>query len=327
MKLGISVNDRIKNHWLQGDDSWVYLNQRSPYRFIKNALDLFGKEEVALISPKDFINSHTKKDIVKAYFFEDSMDKTIEKNIDFGCDVLFYLDDNGLLPDFRLEDLKKQHEVYDNLISQGRIGHMINTIDSKEKNNKARFPDLIKGVPLPRTYKVSSVEELEEILKEEKHLVAKHVFGSDSAYVKLHSIDDPHYIVDLRRYDGQMNEWIFQEKIDIYSEQRMVFLDGKIVGTREIVNRLKPWEDKPQGDIVKRVYVPDKEITDNTLRIAADLDMEFGCIDWIVNKLGKRFFLEANDAGTGLNPKDNAGNYIYDITRDVPEYIYNKYFK
>jgi len=62
------------------------------------------------------------------------------------------------------------------------------------------------------------------------------------------------------------------------------------------------------------------------LKIAKDLDMEFGCVDWIKDRNGKRLFLEANDAGTGLNPTDDEDNYIYDITRTVPEYIFNKYF-
>jgi hypothetical protein len=278
-----------------------------------------GWEKLRLLTPNGMYDSQDQNP-ADIYAFTDP--RTIQKVQEpFETPVLVMIDENGFLPGFSMEEIRRQHEFYDVLVDQGKIGHMINTVAAKETNDKATLVrDFRKYNPI-LDFPVSNFLDLKRVVEQRGGVVCKHRFGSDGQnfyMARPGNVEQVGNGIGLR-----YAEFVFQDVQDIESESRIVILGGEVVGARIIEDRIRPWEggEGSTRKHVKKAYRPTGQEINDSLAIAEQTGIEFGSIDWVVVD-GQRNLLEINDAGTGLISKSNgSGPLIYDLSEPFAERI------
>ncbi|MFT4309200.1 MAG: ATP-grasp domain-containing protein [Candidatus Woesearchaeota archaeon] len=165
----------------------------------------------------------------------------------------------------------------------------------------------LDSIPIPRTYIADSEDDLLELLKDEGRLVAK----ADSSFrgANIHLIE--HTSIGSESYNAvasNIEGYILQELVPNDNETRLIYLDGKLIASRQIINRETPWE-KRTGDYANRKsvnrslkipYNPSKEELDIASSIIEQTGMEYGSIDFFVGD--KIVVNEINGSGTGTEP-------------------------
>ncbi|MFT4309201.1 MAG: ATP-grasp domain-containing protein [Candidatus Woesearchaeota archaeon] len=165
----------------------------------------------------------------------------------------------------------------------------------------------LDSIPIPRTYSLSSEEELIGLLKDEKRLVAKadSSFGGHNIHLIEHnSIGSESYNAVASNIEG----YIIQEYVPNDNETRLIYLDGKLIASRQIINRETPWEkrsadyDPSSASRKKRVipYTPTRKELYTANSIIEQTGMEYGSIDFFVGD--KVVVNEINGSGTGTEP-------------------------
>lgn len=288
---------------------------------IFDSLDkLVGLDSVRVITPREMY-APTDKKVASIYKFNDSgLLEEVSEN--FETPVLVMIDDNGFIPGFSLAEIERQHDFYNSLVSQGRIGHMMNTVESKETNDKAKLLSLFSDFNPPIQYTDVSPSDVKDLVNLHDRLVIKHRFGSDGKYFFI--ADKKNYLGILNTIAGSLDEFVYQPALDIKAESRYVFVGDSIVGTRIIKDRRLPGESKENSSKLHQIckYEALEEEVQMTLDAAKIAKMEVGCIDWIYLADGTRHILELNDVGTAMISTTVPGNdLIFDCCDDLANQI------
>lgn len=308
MTLNQKIFDRLRDGVSHPEQSFTSTNS------IFNSFDkLIGTEYLRLITPSEMFDPRSKN---PANIYKLNLETMRIEPVDetFESPVLVMIDENGFLPNFSMYEIERQHRFYRDMIDQGRIGHMINTPDSKETNDKKLLPVLFGDFNPPDQYVLSNSKQLTDLVNDIGSVVVKHRFGSDGENFYIVNSGNVYYVNEI--IGSRMDEFVYQPYIPIESESRLVVMNGDVVGTRIIEDRYRPGEDRSlvTRRHTRRVYEPSEQEISDTLKITKIAGLEIGSVDWIYLN-GERKLLEINDAGTGMITRGNSPNeLIYNLS-------------
>lgn len=301
------LNQLMMDHFIDGV-SHPQKTFRSTKGIVKSLVDRIGLDSIRAITPREMFDPKSNH-VANIYKFGKNglLEKVDEP---FETSSLVMIDDNGFLPGFSMSELYRQHDFYNSLVDQGRIGHMMNTVESKETNDKAKLTDLFKNFNPPTQYNFVSPSQLYDLVNEYDGLVVKHRFGSDGENFFIVSPDN--YQSVINKIGSSLDEYVCQPKMNISAESRLVFVGDSVVGTRIINDRRLPGESKQTSSKLHEVckYSPTDQEVAQTIEAANIAQMEAGCVDWIYLADGTRHILELNDVGTAMISTSVPGNNL-----------------
>lgn len=311
-KVYITLNQKIFD-WLRDKRTHPEKNFKSTVGILNSFNEIIGDDYLRLLTPSEIFDPRSKRpaNIYKLNRDSYSIEPVGET---FETPILVMIDENGFLPNFSMQEIERQHRFYRDMMSQGRIGHMINTPDSKETNDKKLLPELFGNYNPPEQFNFSKPDQLIDLVNAVGSVVVKHRFGSDGENFYITTLENVSYVNSV--IASRMGEFVYQPFVPIDAESRLVVIDGEVVGSRIFEDRYKPGED-PNSRIrknIRRSYTPSEQEIIDTLNVTSLSKLEIGCVDWIyVN--GERKILEINDAGTAMNTYNSKTNeLIYDLS-------------
>lgn len=155
----------------------------------------------------------------------------------------FYLDQRRFGFRARRDYFNAQIDFHQRHLGAGRVRLMVNSpaADARALKSWLATLDFKKSRVIP-TYVFSSIDEVRDLLKRERRIVVKPVWGGGSSGVRL--LADETSLVEfqreLARAGGDLNDYCFQV-FRQGDEKRLWFAGGEFVGGRKFRGHETPW--------------------------------------------------------------------------------------
>jgi hypothetical protein len=286
-----------------------------------NFLRVFGENSFGVVYPEDVRKEMEGGQKSVIYNFDKDMNIRLNHNRGLESQIFLarsFTNLSGVLPQERgISEIMEYLEMNKKI---GKIGNLLNskkgTLGQKDKLKDMEVSAL--GINAPLTYHFKNYEDfLDKMEESNREYILKHRFGSDG--IDVRPVDRG----NLSKYNNlNFENYVLQEKLDIKSESRMIFLNGEFLGSRMIYDRTSPWEQKGSREHRTQNYKPTKLEIEESKKIMDSFDIKLGCVDWVyVGRKKDRLYLEVNGVATGLGEK----GYVYDLNSVVAEKLRTKY--
>ncbi len=278
--------------------------------------------EVYFVKPSDFVLGsldHNCKAIYSANMSSVGNDFGInlikkESDLILKADLMLL---RFLSDDSNSENSNAEREFLKKCRDQGNIGTIINAPESMEFVLKKNI-SILRDVPLPEVYNISSVPDLTYLLKEEDKVVVKSdksFHGLGVFYVSSDGFaSDTNLYLDMLK---NIQNYSFFKYNNSNIEKRITFVDNKIVYTRALL-KPKPWEGGVSVPLSESTYYASNNEVEIVKSIIDQTGLFIGSVDFLGNEIN-----ELNGSGIGTYWYRN-GKKKYDITAELVGAIIKK---
>lgn len=286
--------------------------------------DVFGDENIGFVLVGDLQKEIRNGKKAPVYSLDSNLSAyEISKGVE--CDLFLptsFCFGEGIFPSRGEVD-----EIVNYLEKMKEEGYIKNIVNSKRgtlSEDKISLLELqIQGINIPPTEHFRDFSDFREFIEgaSNTEYVLKHRFGEGGKGMYLIGRQN---VEEFSRLP--ISDYIVQEKMQILNESRLIFFEGELLGSRIIIDRHMPWEEKGK---VNRIhlngkYSPSQDELEKMQKASKFFDASIGCIDFIqVNGNDEKLLLEYNGVGTGW------GDYPeidpYNLNKIVPQKLKDKY--
>lgn len=217
----------------------------------------------------------------------------------------YWIDSNDFGFKHRRDFLNAQIDLHETAFDSGKVNELINTAEAERNCLKSWFAELdAKKWGVIPTFKFSNWNDVHELLRQEKTIVAKPNWGGAGDGVR--KIQNEEELEKLRTYikcnkESLATDYCFQTLVT-GAEKRLWYVNGECVRARVIHGRKTPWSDYSKDYRIVEYDGHSKKFRKDVERANAlckKSGVTIGSIDFIGDHIN-----EINGAGTTFTQYD-----------------------